>query len=316
MENFLVNINEMTDGIITYAQDVFNNPFKIIPVILDLAIVVYIIYKFIKSARNSRVWQLLKGIILIILITILSDILQFRILNFILTVFMPYGVIALMIIFQPELRRMLEQLGTNKLTKYFGMEKDMATKAKEDVYKVVIAAEELSKTKTGALIVIERDIQINDIIGTGVSINAEISPQLLVNLFTPNTPLHDGAVIISKNKIAAAACILPLADDKDIAKELGTRNRAALGMSKESGVIAVVVSEETGKVSVAKDGTLIADVREDALKKILIKYIVTKRFMKNDKKKFADILKLKKNNVTNTTEKSDVDAEIKNDEEK
>ena len=209
MENFLVNINEMTDGIITYAQDVFNNPFKIIPVILDLAIVVYIIYKFIKSARNSRVWQLLKGIILIILITILSDILQFRILNFILTVFMPYGVIALMIIFQPELRRMLEQLGTNKLTKYFGMEKDMATKAKEDVYKVVIAAEELSKAKTGALIVIERDIQINDIIGTGVSINAEISPQLLVNLFTPNTPLHDGAVIISKNKIAAAACILP-----------------------------------------------------------------------------------------------------------
>ena len=123
MENFLVNINEMTDGIITYAQDVFNNPFKIIPVILDLAIVVYIIYKFIKSARNSRVWQLLKGIILIILITILSDILQFRILNFILTVFMPYGVIALMIIFQPELRRMLEQLGTNKLTKYFGMER-------------------------------------------------------------------------------------------------------------------------------------------------------------------------------------------------
>ena len=316
MENFLVNINEMTDGIITYAQDVFNNPIKIIPVILDLAIVVYIIYKFIKSARNSRVWQLLKGIILIILITILSDILQFRILNFILTVFMPYGVIALMIIFQPELRRMLEQLGTNKLTKYFGMEKDMATKAKEDVYKVVIAAEELSKAKTGALIVIERDIQINDIIGTGVSINAEISPQLLVNLFTPNTPLHDGAVIISKNKIAAAACILPLADDKDIAKELGTRHRAALGISKESDAIAVVVSEETGKVSVAKDGTLIADVREDALKKILIKYIVTKRFMKNDKKKFADILKLKKNNVTNTTEKSDVDAEIKNDEEK
>ena len=316
MENFLVNINEMTDGIITYAQDVFNNPFKIIPVILDLAIVVYIIYKFIKSARNSRVWQLLKGIILIILITILSDILQFRILNFILTVFMPYGVIALMIIFQPELRRMLEQLGTNKLTKYFGMEKDMATKAKEDVYKVVIAAEELSKAKTGALIVIERDIQINDIIGTGVSINAEISPQLLVNLFTPNTPLHDGAVIISKNKIAAAACILPLADDKDIAKELGTRHRAALGISKESDAIAVVVSEETGKVSVAKDGTLIADVREDALKKILIKYIVTKRFMKNDKKKFADILKLKKNNVTNTTEKSDVDAQIKNDEEK
>ena len=108
---------------------------------------------------------------------------------------------------------------------------------------------------------------------------------MLVNLFTPNTPLHDGAVIISKNKIAAAACILPLADDKDIAKELGTRHRAALGISKESDSIAVVVSEETGKISVAKDGTLIADVKEDTLKKILIKYIVTKRFAEHERRK-------------------------------
>ena len=124
MESFLININELTDGIVLYAQEIFNNPIRIVPLILDLAIVIYIIYKFIKSARNSRAWQLLKGIVLIVLITILSGILQFRILNFILTVFMPYGVIALMIIFQPELRRMLEQLGTNKFTKYFGIEKD------------------------------------------------------------------------------------------------------------------------------------------------------------------------------------------------
>jgi diadenylate cyclase len=291
LEDFLVNINELTDGIVSYAQDIFNNPFRIIPLILDLAIVIYIVYKFIKSARNSRVWQLLKGIVFIVLITIFSGILQFKILNYILTVFMPYGVIALMIIFQPELRRMLEQLGTNKITKYFGLEKDLATKTKEDIYKVIIAAEELAKEKTGALIVIERDIQIKDIIDTGVEINAEVSPQLLVNLFTPKTPLHDGAVIISKNKIAAAACILPLADDKDIAKELGTRHRAALGISKESDAIAVVVSEETGKISVAKDGTLIADVKEDALKKILIKYVVTKRFTEKERKKFIDVIK-------------------------
>ena len=294
MENFLVNINELTDGIVLYAQDIFNSPIRIIPLILDLAIVIYIIYKFIKSARNSRVWQLLKGIVLIVLITILSGILQFRILNFILTVFMPYGVIALMIIFQPELRRMLEQLGTNKLTKYFGIEKDLATKTKEDIYKVIIAAEELAKEKTGALIVIERDIQIKDIIDTGVAINAEVSPQLLVNLFTPNTPLHDGAVIISKNKIAAAACILPLADDKDIARELGTRHRAALGISKESDAIAVVVSEETGKISVAKEGTLITDIKKDDLKKILIKYVDTKRIADHKIKKFIDIIKEKR----------------------
>lgn len=302
MESFLININELTDGIVLYAQEIFNNPIRIVPLILDLAIVIYIIYKFIKSARNSRVWQLLKGIVLIVLITILSGILQFRILNFILTVFMPYGVIALMIIFQPELRRMLEQLGTNKFTKYFGIEKDFATKTKEDIYKVIIAAEELAKSKTGALIVLERDIQIKDIMDTGVAINAEVSPQLLVNLFTPNTPLHDGAVIISKNKIAAAACILPLADDKDIAKELGTRHRAALGISKESDSIAVVVSEETGKISVAKDGTLIADVKEDALKKILIKYIVTKRFAEHERRKFIDIIREKRKRVATEKE--------------
>ena len=122
---------------------------------------------------------------------------------------------------------------------------------------------------------------------------AEVSPQLLVNIFEPKTPLHDGAVIIAGNKIAAAACVLPLADDKDIAKELGTRHRAAIGISKESDSIVVVISEETGKISVAKDGTLIADVREDVLKKILISNIVTKRFTVERKERKDRLKKLK-----------------------
>ena len=149
------------------------------------------------------------------------------------------------------------------------------------------------KYKIGALIVIEREIKIKDIADTGVEMNSEISPQLLVNLFVPKTPLHDGAVIIADNKIQAAACILPLADDKDIAKNLGTRHRAAIGISKETDAIAVVVSEETGKVSIAKDGTLIADVREDALRKILIKNIVTKRFGEEVTVKASRINKIK-----------------------
>ena len=261
-------------------MDIHQNPFKIMIMVIDLCIVALIIYKFVKSARHSRVWQLLKGIVLIIVITILSDVLQFRILNYILTSFMPYGVIALIVIFQPELRRMLEQLGTNKFTKYFGIgvDKDIGAKTKEDMYKIVIAAKELSNAKIGGLIVIERDIQIKDIVDTGVVIDADVSPQLLVNLFVPKTPLHDGAVVISQNKIAAAACILPLADDKDMASGLGTRHRAALGISRETDAIAVVISEETGKISIAKDGTLIADLKEEALKSILIKNVVTKRF--------------------------------------
>lgn len=284
-EKLNVPINKLWEPILTYIEELSHNPFKLIILILDLLIVIYIAYKFIKNARNSRVWQLLKGIILILIITALSEILGLEILNFILTAFMPYGVIALIVIFQPELRRMLEQLGTNKLTKYFGFDQDLETRAKEDIYKVVIAAVELAKTKTGGLIVFERDIQIDDIMDTGVKIGAEVSPQLIVNLFVPKTPLHDGAVVISKNKIASAACILPLADDKDLAKEIGTRHRAGIGISKESDAIAVIISEETGKISVAKDGTLIMDVKEDALRNILIKHIVTKRFGQETKKR-------------------------------
>ena len=312
-ENIGLSLTGIWQAFTDYMLELSQNPFKLVILILDLIIVGYLIYKFITHAKNSRVWQLLKGILLILIVTILSDVLQLKILNYVLTFFMPYGVIALIVIFQQELRRMLEQLGTNKITKYFGFDKDMATKTKEDIYKVVIATTELVKSKTGGLIVLERDIQISDIIDTGIKIDAEVSPQLIVNLFTPNTPLHDGAVIISKNKIAAAACILPLADDKDIAKELGTRHRAGIGISKESDAIAIIISEETGKISVAKDGTLIADVKEDSLKNILIKNVVTKRFgtekqvklekvkIKNDKQQQEKTLKGKRNNEEHQT---------------
>ena len=270
--------NFYRDNILSYIKSLQENPFELITLIIDLAIVIFLIYYFLKIVKGSRAWQLIKGIVLLIVITWLSGLFNLKILNWILTGIMNLGVIAIIVIFQPELRRGLEQLGTNKFTKFFGIDKDLATKTKEDIYKIVIAATELSKTKTGALIVIERDIKIQDIISSGIPMNADVSPQLLVNIFEPKTPLHDGAVVISNNKIAAAACVLPLADDKDIAKELGTRHRAAIGISKESDSIVVVVSEETGKISVAKDGTLIADLREDSLKKILITNVVTKRF--------------------------------------
>ena len=280
-------------NVLEYIKMLQENPFRLILFFIDLSIVIFLAYKFIKMTKKSRVWQLIKGIALLIILTLVSGWVHLDILHSILTSIMTYGVIAMIVIFQPELRRGLEQLGTNKLTRFFGIDKDIITKTKEDIYKIVIAAKELSKSKTGGLIVIERDIKIGDIAETGVEINAEVSPQLLVNLFVPKTPLHDGAVIISNNKIAAAACILPLANDKEIAKELGTRHRAAIGISKETDSIAVVISEETGKISVAKDGTLIADVNEEALKKILIKNIVTNRYGEADSTKTERINKLK-----------------------
>ena len=270
----LLSIKE--GDIANYINSITNSPYEAIMFILDISLVIFIAVKFFQFVKGTRGLQLLKGIMLLIIATMVSSILNLRILNFILTSFMTYGVILLIVMFQPELRRALEQLGSNKINKFFGTEQDIATKAKENIYKIAIAAKELSNSKKGALIVIERDIKLKDIIDTGVVIGAEISPQLLVNIFEPNTPLHDGAVIISENKIMAAACMLPLANDKNISKSLGTRHRSAIGISKESDSIVVVVSEETGKISVAKNGTLIADVKEEALKQILIKNLVPK----------------------------------------
>ena len=304
-----------TDNIINYFRNLGSNPLNLVSIIIDLAIVLFLAYCFVKVVKGSRAWQLIKGIIFLIIATWLSGLLNLKILNTILTGIMNWGVIALIVIFQPELRRALEQLGTNKFAKFFGIDKDIAAKTKEDIYKIVIATEELSKSKTGALIVIERDINIQDIIATGIPMDAEVSPQLLVNIFVPKTPLHDGAVVISNNKIAAAACVLPLANDNDIAKELGTRHRAAIGISKESDSIVVVVSEETGKVSVAKDGTLIADVREDVLKKILISNVVTKRFTVDKKKKKFKLSDLKDKLVKEKDENKKIEEEVKKETE-
>lgn len=287
-------MNFYNENIVKGFQNLSENPFTLFTTILDLVIVIFLLYCFVKMVKGSRAWQLIKGIAFLIIATWLSGLLNLKILNSILTGIMNWGVIAIIVIFQPELRRGLEQLGTNKFTKFFGLDSDLATKTKEDIYKVVIAATELSKTKTGALIVLERDINIQDIIATGVPMNSEISPQLLVNIFVPKTPLHDGAVIINNNKIVAAACILPLANSTDISKDLGTRHRAAVGISKEYDAIAIVVSEESGKVSIAKDGTLIADVKEEALKKILIKNIVTDRLENKKENKIKRLKNIKK----------------------
>jgi len=283
------------EKVLSYIMFLKDNPINLILLILDITIVLFIAIKIGQMLKGTRAWQLVKGIVILIIATALSSVFQLKLLNYILTSFMTYGVIILIVMFQPELRRALEQLGSNKINKFFGIEKDIISKTKENIYKVVIASIELAKQKKGALIVLERDIKLKDFIDNGIIINSEISPQILVNIFEPKTPLHDGAVIISENRIMAAACMLPLSNDKSISKNLGTRHRSAIGMSKETDAIVVVVSEETGKISIAKDGTLIMDVKEDALKQILIKHIVTKRF-ENERRFVKNNEKYKTNN--------------------
>lgn len=294
-ENFITEIATIWgENISEYFSLLQQHPIRLVSLILDLTIVIYIIVKILKLAKKSRAIQLIKGIVFFILITWISGLLNLNIVHSVLTAFLPSGVIALVVIFQPEIRRALEQLGTNKLTNFFGMEKSLEARTRENIYKIVIAVEEMAKTKIGALIVIQRDISLSDIVATGIEMDSEISPQVLVNIFVPKTPLHDGAVIINNNKIMAAACILPLANSTDISKDLGTRHRAAVGISKEYDAIAIVVSEESGKVSIAKDGTLIADVKEEALKKILIKNIVTDRLENKKENKIKRLKNIKK----------------------
>lgn len=272
-----VEVSSITEfNLIDYINHLINTPIDLFTTLIDIAIVVFLAIQLFKIIKGTRALQLFKGIMLLIAATILSSLFNLRILNLILTTFMTYGVILLIVLFQPELRRGFEQLGSNKVNKFFGIAEEIANKKRENIFRLSVAVSELSAAKTGALIVIERDIKLKDIMDSGIIINSEISPQLLVNIFEPKTPLHDGAVIISESKIMAAACMLPLSNDKNISKRLGTRHRSAIGISKETDAIVIVVSEETGKISIAKNGTLIADVNEDSLKQILIKNLIPK----------------------------------------
>lgn len=263
------------DNIFRYYAKIADKPIYTLLAVIDIVLVALLVNYLIKKLKNTRVIQLFKGILLLLLIDAVSYLLKLPILHAIFSSITTYGVLILIIIFQPEVRKMLEQMGTGKITEYFGFTRQNENKImKENIYKVSIACSELAKTKTGALIVFEKDIKLEEVISNGIAINADVSVQLLRNIFIPNTPLHDGAVIISDEKIRSACSILPLTTDTNVNKAFGTRHRAAIGISQNSDAIAVVVSEETGKISVAKEGNLIVDLDEDALRKVLIRNLV------------------------------------------
>ncbi|HEX6923418.1 MAG TPA: diadenylate cyclase CdaA [Bacillales bacterium] len=234
--------------------------------IVDILLVTYIIYRLILVVRGTKAVQLLKGIVVIIAVTFLSDFFHLVTLHWLLQTAITYGSLAIIIIFQPELRRALEQLGRGG---FFSR----ATPDEEDIERSIEATVKavgyMAKRRIGALISIERKTGLNDYVETGIAMNAKLTYQLLVNIFIPNTPLHDGAVIIRENAVAAAACYLPLSESPFISKELGTRHRAALGISEVTDSLTIVVSEETGNISLTKNGELHRDIDEDMLKSLL-----------------------------------------------
>ncbi|MBE7037286.1 MAG: TIGR00159 family protein [Ruminococcaceae bacterium] len=260
--------------------------------ILDIALVAFIIYKGIKLVSETRAVSLIKGIIILIVATQLSGWLSLNSINFLLINTMEVGLVALLVVFQPELRRALEKVGRSSIGKFLTMTEP---EDESTVTKVVDAVSALTSTKTGALLVFEREIKLGDVAKTGIPINSDISPELIINVFVPNTPLHDGAVIIGENKVKAAACFLPLTQDNTLSQELGTRHRAAIGISEVADCVVVVVSEETGKISIALNGKLERNISIPNLEKTLKELLIEEdNDFKLNKDKFFDMVVKKK----------------------
>jgi len=238
--------------------------------VFDIAIVAYLLYRLLLLIRETRAEQVLKGLAILLFATWLSGILRFNAIHMILRNTAELGVIALLIVFQPELRRALEKIGRGSI-----IDKAMFMQAEKDkkamFEEIVKAVQKLAKSKLGALIVIERKTGLNDVVETGVKIDAKVTEELLENIFIPNTPLHDGAVIIRDDRIAAAGCFLPLTENPNTGKQLGTRHRAALGISELSDSLSLVVSEETSVISLAVDGKLIRHLEPKTLMDMLEK---------------------------------------------
>lgn len=268
-----INLKDLFDNFAGYMG--FNDPLYIIRTIIDIGIVAWVIYKLIILVKETRAWQLIKGILLILVATELSKMLGLKTINFMLQSMLSVLALGAIILFQPELRRALEKIGRSRFKDIFGFdEANSQIQITALIEEIVKACMELSTKYTGALIVIERDTKIGEIINTGTQLDSNVSSELIINLFVPDTPLHDGAIIIRENKIKAAACFLPLTDNPNLSKELGTRHRAALGITEVSDSIAVVVSEESGKISFALNGGLTRNLTSDTLRKALNKNLL------------------------------------------
>lgn len=238
--------------------------------VVEIIIISFLFYQIMLWIQSTRAWMLFKGIVVLLLFTLLASIFHLTTILWIADKTISVGVIAVIIVFQPELRKALEQLGRkNILSEIFSFEDNkpgserFSDKTKADIIKATF---ELAKTKTGALMVIEQTINLSEYERTGIELDSIVSSQLLINIFEHNTPLHDGAIIIRGNRIVAATCYLPLSDNMELSKDLGTRHRAGVGISEVTDSMTIIVSEETGNVSIAIGGKLIRNIDGDSLR--------------------------------------------------
>jgi len=280
---------------IKYFSLELSSPLAVISAIIDIAIVSYLVYKLMIFVKEIRAWSLLKGVLVIVLVAIVSSLLGLQIMTFLFSNILTFVALSIVVLFQPEIRKVLERLGTSEITHFFSNTgSDETIKITAVVEEIVKACKNMSEQYIGALIVIEKSTKIGEFINTGVQMNADVTKELLENIFVPKTPLHDGAVIIRKDKIIAAACLLPLTDNPNLSTELGMRHRGGLGITEVSDCIAVIVSEESGKISYASNGGLVRNLNSDSLRKALLMNLVKE---KKEKTKIGKIIGKARKNV-------------------
>lgn len=253
---------------------------------LEIVIIAILLYEVMVWIKDTRSWMLFKGIVILLVFVLFASLLNLTTILWIAERTLNVGIIAVIIVFQPELRKALEQIGRKNIFSdlIIGDENKNVNERFSDrtINELIKATYDLAKTKTGALIVIEQDVPLNEFERTGIDIDSAISSQLLINIFEHNTPLHDGAVIIRRNRIVSATCYLPLSDNMQLSKELGTRHRAGVGVSEVTDSLTIVVSEETGKVSVAIEGKIYRNIDGEQLRK----YLITAQNKRTDAKRF------------------------------
>lgn len=262
---FMGRLNNCMD----YIQMIWQNLSAInISDVVDIAVVSFLIYQVVKLVRETSSARIIRGVIILIAAMWLSNILQLTMVNYLFRAILTWGIVVIAIVFQPELRRILERVGRSKLSSLM-LRNDMVPMEEQAILEIVHACSEMSWSRTGALIIFERRENLNDIIKTGTVVNADVKDELVRNIFYEGAPLHDGAMIIRSGRIHAAGCVLPLSPNPNLAKELGTRHRAAVGMSERFDSISLVVSEETGSISIAMDGKLQRHLVPEQLDEIL-----------------------------------------------
>ena len=254
---------------------------------IDILIVAYLIYKTIDIVRRTNSKNVARAILLLLVVLVLSYAFGLTMINYLLRKAMELGLIALVVLFQPELRRLLERVGSS-----FSSSRSVSTPAMETaIAQTVLACSEMSETHTGALIIFERNEDLGSIINTGTLVNADITAELLKNLFYNKAPLHDGAVILRNNRMAAAGCVLPLTKSRNLSKDLGMRHRAGIGLSEQSDAVVVIVSEESGAISMAIDGMLKRHLNAAALTQLLHNELIIDEETKTWKEKLSDYLR-------------------------